>query len=133
MGCHEQTGGVGKTWLAKYLAAVHNALLLENGKSADLKHAFEGHRVVVFDYARDMQSTINYAVIESIKNGYFFSPKYNSCTKKYDSPHVIVFSNDLPDQSKMSADRWDIRDVSQVRIKRTIITGANPFHETDQI
>lgn len=49
--------------------------------------------------------------MESIKNGLICSCKYVSVTKSFVIPHV-VFANYEPDQSKMSADRWDIRPIT---------------------
>lgn len=47
-------------------------------------------------------------IIEQIKNGIYFSGKYESQMKYDKPPHVVVFSNTMPDQSKLSADRWNI-------------------------
>jgi len=46
--------------------------------------------------------------LESIKNGLFFSGKYESTQVVMNSPHLIIFANEPPDKSKMSADRWHI-------------------------
>ena len=37
-----------------------------------------------------------------------FSPKYESTSKLYNIPHVLVFANWMPDMSRLSIDRWDI-------------------------
>lgn len=102
-------GNSGKTWMSRYLMALHGALRLENGRSADLKHAYTGQRIVIFDFSRTQQEHINYETIESIKNGMVFSSKYDSCSKVFDIPHVIVFANWDPNMEAMSSDRWDLR------------------------
>ncbi|AHH31485.1 replication-associated protein [Dragonfly larvae associated circular virus-10] len=110
----DSVGNTGKTWFSKYLVALHGAIRFENGKSADIKYAYNGERVVVFDLSRSQVDHFNYEVIESIKNGLMFSPKYTSCTKMYPIPHVIVFANWMSDESKLSADRWKIESLSDV-------------------
>ncbi len=80
----------------------------ENGKSADIKYGYNGERVVIFDYSRSQEDSINYQVLEDLKNGIFFSPKYQSAMKVFEIPHVIVFANFEPKREKLSADRWAV-------------------------
>ena len=101
-------GGSGKTWFAKYLSAIHNAFYCTGGKASDIAHAFKLEQMVVFDFTRSNKEFVNYSVIESFKNGMFFSPKYNSITKKFAPCKVICFSNWDPDKNKLSMDRWCI-------------------------
>lgn len=103
----------GKTFITKYLLTEGDCLRLENGKSADIKYAVTGQKVVVFDLSRSQESHVNYEVIESVKNGVVFSTKYESQMKVYKTPHVIIMANFAPDESKMSADRWDIRYIQE--------------------
>lgn len=109
---YDVIGGIGKTWFSKYLVLMHGAIRFENAKSADVKHAYGGERICIFDYSRSQQEHLNYEIIESVKNGLFFSPKYDSGMRIFDIPHVIIFANFKPDLSKLSEDRWDIRDIS---------------------
>jgi len=46
--------------------------------------------------------------LESIKNGLIVNTKYETGSKLFNSPHIIVFSNMSPDVSAMSMDRWKI-------------------------
>lgn len=110
----DEQGNAGKTWLAKYILAMESAFYLQGGKAADIAYAYNGEPFVVADFTRDKQEVVNYSVLESFKNGLIFSPKYESGTKQTPGgAKVIVFSNWEPDQSKLSADRWDI-----VRLKK---------------
>lgn len=103
----DEEGGRGKTTLAKSLIK-DGAFYVQGGKTADIAYAYGGQETVVFDFTRDKQETVNYSVIESFKNGILFSPKYESQTKIFKPCRVIVFSNWWPDESRLSADRWDI-------------------------
>lgn len=107
---YDQKGGTGKTDLANHLICQNNFLVFGNAKTADVALAWNGENVI-FDYSRSQQDHINYGVIEDIKNGRIFSGKYQSCTKLYARPKVLVFANFCPDESKMSADRWNIQEV----------------------
>lgn len=95
--------------MTKYLVAMKGATRFSNGKSADIAYAIKGTpKIVVFDFSRSQEEHLNYAIIEDVKNGLVFSPKYESCCKIFPIPHVIVFANWPPDMNKMSIDRWDI-------------------------
>lgn len=37
--------------------------------------------------------------------------KYKSANRNFGPKHLVVFSNHYPDVSKMSGDRWDIREI----------------------
>lgn len=105
----DTTGGKGKTYLAKHLVDCHGAFYCNGGKHADIVYAYQAERIVIFDYVRDAEQYVQYGVIEQLKNGCCFNSKYTSGMKRFEQPHVVVFSNFHPDQSKLSADRWDIR------------------------
>lgn len=115
---YEYNGNVGKSAFSKYLAVKHDAMIL-SGKSADCKYAIvkfhetKGYypELIVFDIPRTMQDYISYECLESIKNGLFFSGKYESGQVVMNSPHIICFSNEKPDTSKMSHDRWIIKKI----------------------
>lgn len=116
---YDPKGGAGKTDLANHLISNNNFLVFGNAKTADVALAWNGENVI-FDYSRSQQDHINYGVIEDIKNGRIFSGKYQSCTKLYARPKVLVFANFLPNQEKMSADRWNIQEI-----KNGIIAAAD--------
>ncbi len=56
---------------------------------------------------------INYEIIESVKNGIIYNTKYECEMRVYAIPHVIVFSNEMPDETKLSRDRWNIQEIEQ--------------------
>ncbi len=65
--------------------------------------------IVVFDIPRAAKNDITYEGIEGIKNGLFFSPKYESSQCAFNPPHIIVMSNMEPQYGEMSRDRWVVR------------------------
>lgn len=109
----DKVGGTGKSWFADYLVATQDAIVFSNGKITDIAHAYKRERIVVFDLTRTQAEKLDavYMAIESLKNGRLFSPKYDSHTKIFATPHVIVFANFEPDKSKLSEDRWKIQEL----------------------
>lgn len=115
----DRVGGVGKTALAKYLIVKpeYNAVYM-NGKGADIKFFLTTHfakqdtnkdnLICIWDLSRTSEDFIPYGSIEALKNGLFFSGKYESTMAVFNSPHVVVFANYPPDQDKLSSDRWHI-------------------------
>lgn len=109
----DKIGGCGKSTFAKYLLSKGNCTYFTNAKSADIAHAYKGERTVIFDFTRSIEGRINYEIIEAIKNGIVFAPKYSSGLKVNPTPHIICFSNFDPEQGKLSQDRWDLTYLSE--------------------
>lgn len=113
----EETGNVGKSTLSKYLVVKHNALCVQ-GKSQDIFYALKQNpnkrKIIIIDIPRTNLDYINYSAIESIKNGLIFSSKYESEQLVFNTPHIIVFANSLPDLTKLSNDRWDIHYIHKL-------------------
>ncbi len=107
----DEVGNNGKTYLAKYLVSARNSFLVRNGKTADIAYSYNYEDIIVFDFVREKEDSVNYGVIEAFKDGCLFSPKYESKTKIFKSRKVICFSNFEPDRSKLSTDRWDVEDL----------------------
>lgn len=109
----EPNGNMGKTTLCKYLVVKEGALIL-SGKSTDMFHALsksKNKKLIIIDCPRSMTDYLNYGAIEQIKNGLVFSGKYEGCQLVFNTPHIIIFSNEEPDTSKMSNDRWVIKKI----------------------
>ena len=69
----DKTGNKGKSFLATYCTATLDCIIFENGNSADLKYAYNGQRVVIFDFSRMQEEQINYQVMKSIKTDVFLA------------------------------------------------------------
>lgn len=111
----EEKGGVGKSKLAKYICSEMEGLVL-GGRGSDMKYGIVAYmdsnqgcapKIIILDVPRSSLNYISWTGIEEIKNGLFFSSKYDGKMVCYNSPHVIIFANDLPkDLTDLSADRW---------------------------
>lgn len=71
--------------------------------------------------------------METIKNGIMFSSKYDSTMKVYDHPHVVVMAHGLPDTSKLSQDRWDIRNINRTDIECHLINQCLDITEPKKV
>lgn len=111
----EAEGKVGKTTLAKWMA-VHLHACVAEGKANDVKNRIitwkketgAWPKIVIWDLARSLEQFVSYQAIESVKNGFFYSGKYEGGECIMNCPHVVVFANFEPDIYKMSMDRFDI-------------------------
>ena len=54
------------------------------------------------------EATGDYVTIEKGKDGKFFNSKYEGKLVRYARPHVLCFSNQPPDLSMLSADRYNV-------------------------
>lgn len=115
---YDSKGGAGKTKFCKHiLLSRPESYAYVCGRGQDCLYAV-GQRVldsakqikgVIFDYPRSTEGHVSYLAIEKLKDGIFFSGKYESRSFCLDySPHCIVFSNQEPERMKMSGDRWRI-------------------------
>lgn len=110
-------GNSGKSSLAKHLVLKRNALVV-GGRARDAQFAIANlvndednardPDIVIFDIARSQLNKVSYVAIESIKNGMFFSSKYESGQCVFNVPHVLVFANAEPAYGNLSLDRWVI-------------------------
>ena len=113
----DTTGNSGKTWFSRYYCQMFEdqGQIITPGKKADMAHAIlEDRKVFFFDCPRSKQGEyIQYDLLEELKNGMVFSPKYESRMKMLQPPHVVVFMNEKPDMTKLSADRYVIKTVTR--------------------
>lgn len=114
---HESQGNVGKSFLAKYIACKYDIILME-GKKNDIFNQVNDcldrlvePKIVVVDIPRCSKEFVSYSALEQLKNGMLYSGKYEGGMCIFDTPTVIVLSNDLPDYEKMSMDRWDVIEI----------------------
>ena len=112
----ESKGGWGKSKTATYMIDNMDAVEV-SGKGADvfcgISQLIELQGgcppIIIWDVPRSInQEYISYQAIEKIKDGKFFSPKYESGMRRFNRPHIICFANEPPQIDKLSEDRWEI-------------------------
>ncbi len=119
-------GNQGKTSLAKHICLKNDDAIYVGGKAADVKYAIaqmiekgKPPRIVLFDFPRSCKDYISYQGIEEVKNGIFFSGKYEAGMVMFNTPHVICFANQAPEYEKMSLDRWNIVFLGDAKVVST--------------
>lgn len=115
---YDKVGNKGKSAFVKY-NCVHKDALLLSGKAADMKYAIHTMvrqknypELIFIDIPRSSNKFLSYAGIEEIKNGCFFSGKYEAGMVLFNSPKIIIFSNALPRVDTMSKDRWQVHEIT---------------------
>ncbi len=117
----EEKGNVGKSSFARWMVIKHNAFYI-CGSASDMKCGLASiseknfgwfPEVVILDIPRGSQGC-SYKGLEQLKNGIFYSTKYESGMVVFNPPHIIVFANEEPDKHRMSEDRWNIIKIGAV-------------------
>ncbi len=107
----DETGGAGKTQFTKWMVATQGATRFTNAKTKDIAYAYNYEKYICIDLSRTQQDRINWGVIEDLKNGCLFSTKYESRTKWFEPPKIILMMNQMPNRYSLSEDRWDIIEI----------------------
>jgi len=114
----DKEGNKGKSELCRYLCIEKKAVLL-SGKTQDMKYGiikyFEKNKrypkTILIDLPRTYDTNyLSYTGIEEIKNGMFFNTKYESEMCIFNRPHIIIFTNNEPENiNNLSKDRWKFK------------------------
>ncbi len=111
-----QTGNEGKTWFQKYLEDINGSLVFQSNikkRRYDTMQILSKQIVSLIDlFLFNVPRCFNmddfpYEMLEEIKDGE--STKADGSRLKFNNPNILlVFSNEKPDEEKMSKDRWSI-------------------------
>jgi len=106
----------------KYCVVKHKALPCIGGKYSDIMNLvfnqdMDKSNTVLFNIPRGHKDCIDYAALESIKDGLVVNTKYETGYKVFNPPHVIVFANFPPVTRHLSRDRWNIEKLEGEALK----------------
>lgn len=117
---YDPIGNTGKTQFARWYCHNNRALYCTGGIATDLYHLVglytEDLETLFFDIPREKKNNLSYQALESIKAGIICNTKYETFMKIMNPVHIIVFSNFLPDYSKLSLDRWKTYEIKLERL-----------------
>lgn len=113
-------GCMGKTTFQKWIFLNYEKVIILGGKSADMKNGIVDYqkknddlpKIVLINIPRINGNYINVEGLESIKDMFFYSGKYEGGMVCGPNPHVFVFANEKPNMDLMSNDRWRITEIS---------------------
>lgn len=113
---YDSKGNIGKTSLAKHICINNKNCIFLGGKAGDIKSAIADMpikpKICIFGFPRSLENFVSYQALEEVKDGIFFSGKYESSMCLFNPPHVICFANFAPDKDKLSMDRWVIKNLN---------------------
>lgn len=106
----DQVGNAGKSYLCSYAETkLEGVQVMRPGKSVDMAYIYdEDTKVLFIDVPRSKVSHFQYDFLEQVKDGRLVSSKYESVTKRFTPPHIVVFMNEEPDFNALSSDRYNL-------------------------
>jgi hypothetical protein len=108
----DSDGGAGKTWFQRYMTSKFpdRVQLMAPGRFADMAYAVDASKdIFLFNLHRGVGTIFQYQILEALKDRLVFSSKYMPEMKTlFKVPHVVVFTNEEPDMTKLSEDRYNI-------------------------
>ena len=107
---YDRRGGTGKSFMCQYMLR-GGGILFPDFNYRDNSYMYQEDNPVLFDLARSSVSPNDLRLVEDLKNGYLVSTKYEVTKKIFVSPTIVIFSNDLPKQDLLSADRWYVLEI----------------------
>lgn len=116
---YNKDGNAGKSKLQKFLCWKGKATMIPMGTATQLKTAviakgpFGAYVCNIGRVTGNQESQKDlFSALEAIKDGFVESAMYGKAQTLFmEPPHVIVFSNDLPDLRLASLDRWKVYEV----------------------
>jgi hypothetical protein len=114
----DPVGNTGKSWFAQYCEQVFpvgQVQVLAPTRKQDMAYALDvSIRIFFLDAPRCKNGEfIQYDFLEQLKDRRVFSSKYESRMKRLDAVHVIVLMNEHPNMQALSADRYDIVELTE--------------------
>lgn len=120
---YDENGKNGKTQFAKYMVVKHGAIIASAGGAKDIanliKNAADSGKdlneitAFIFNFAREVTSDdVSYRMLEMVKDGLVTNIKYEAETLVFNSPHIWVLANCLPNLSSLTKDRWKVWSIN---------------------
>lgn len=137
---YDPDGNNGKTELCKFLTIKVDAISATSGSAKDIAcilancvkngKNLNGLTTFIFHYSRTSEH-ISYKAIESVKDGYITSTKYESGTLVFNNPHTLIFSNELPEIDKLTKDRWIIYTIKEKSLVQLSLDEVRQIKENE--
>lgn len=115
----DKRGNWGKSWLARHLYETGEAFLVPptvkdvQGIVQWIASGYNNESIVIIDIPRSWKwSEQLYTAIETIKDGMVYDTRYHAQMRDIWGVKVLVFTNEMPKVSALSADRWRIKETA---------------------
>jgi len=114
---YDKKGGKGKSSFCKYMYVHYGTTTIQGGKMADIMNIIynmkDVGKMILIDIPRASGGKISESAVECILNGMITNTKYETGKKVFNPPHVVIFSNSMPELENMSANRWNIINLAK--------------------
>lgn len=111
----DEEGNNGKSFFCRYMLdkMPERVQVLGIGRVTDLAFQIDPEKdIFLIDIERSASDFLQYRVLEQLKNRMVNSTKYHAVMKILRKiPHVVVFMNERPDMTKLSADRYIVTEL----------------------
>ena len=108
-------GSWGKSWLTRHLWETKQCYYVPptvssvQGLIQWVASGYDGEPIIIIDIPRSWKwSDQLYTAIESIKDGMVYDTRYSAKMRDIWGVKILVFTNEIPKVSALSADRWRI-------------------------
>jgi len=113
----DNKGNVGKSTFIRHMIMNHETGLINKGKYSDMINQVYNYdnvpKILLIDIPRNMKQ-ISYSALEDIKNGVIANSKYETGSKIFNPPHIVVFCNFEPDTDIFSEDRLIVKCLDMI-------------------
>jgi len=111
-----KSGQMGKTsfqtWFEQNVCGVHHARGCMTDVMNGIINSTSVIRIVFWNLPREATADgVSYQAMEAIKDGLVTNTKYEVKSVFLDLMHVVVFANIPPNEERLSADRWVIKEI----------------------
>jgi len=129
---HDQVGNIGKSLFGEHMESLRLAEEIPPFRLMDDIFQWVYGRPKAKSYFVDMPRGMKkdrlgdfYSGIEIIKNGVAYDKRYTAKKVRFDRPRIFIFTNELPNFSLMSKDRWRVWNVTE---NYDLIESTQTFH-----
>lgn len=118
----------GKTVFTKYMVVKHKAIFFTCGTRKDIScqlaleekggRDLNDNMIILFNFGFE-EDEIDYKAFESLKDGLLSSSKYKSTGLIFNTPHIWIFANKLPDENiiRHRLNVWKIWKIEENELK----------------
>lgn len=103
--------GCGKSEMSRYIIDEMNGICLPK-EEKEAAYIYKGQRIAFWDLPGETNNCdIPYGFMEKLNDGFFVSTKFHAVMRRFDPPHVVVFSNQRPHAPLMDTKRFHVIEV----------------------
>lgn len=107
----DEDGEKGKTWFCRWMLTNNeNCQVLGTGSFNDIANMIDDTKhIFLFNIGRGQMEKLCYPILEALKDKMVRSPKWHGRSLNWsENVHVIVFGNEEPDYTKLTAARYNV-------------------------